>query len=59
MRKRKSHSTELTADQIEIIGQFNDYAFESKPTFKQAVRKAFRANSISKDSAMPEVRTRM
>jgi hypothetical protein len=48
MPKRKPRSAELIADQIEIVGQFNDYAFESKLTFKQAVRKAFGPNLFPK-----------
>jgi hypothetical protein len=36
MPKKKSKSAKLTAVQIEIVGQFNDYSFENpKMTFEQ------------------------
>jgi hypothetical protein len=37
---RKIKSTKLSAAQIEVVGQFNDYAFENRGlTFDQVVRK--------------------
>jgi hypothetical protein len=45
VKPKKIKSAKLTADQIEIVGQFNDYSFENpKMTFEQTVQKQFGKN---------------
>jgi len=45
MPKKKAKTVKLTAEQIEIIGQFNDYSFENpKMSFEQVARKTLGAN---------------
>jgi hypothetical protein len=44
-KQKKSASAKLTAAQIEIVGQFNDYSYEnSKLSFKQVARKELGPN---------------
>jgi hypothetical protein len=49
LKKKKSTSAKLTAAQVEIVGQFNDYSFENqRMTFKEVVRKEFGPSLFSR-----------
>ena len=43
-KPKKRRSVKLTEAQLEIVGPFNDYAFESNLTFERAARKALGLN---------------
>jgi len=49
-RKSKGHAR-LSFAQIEVVGQFNDYAWENpKLTFEEVAKKALGSNSFPKTS---------
>ena len=58
--KKSKGRARLSFAQIEVVGQFNDYAWDNpKMTFEEVAKKALGSNAISENPERSKIQKRM